>query len=200
MFGGEKDFWRWLEDSDRRHEEERKRLKKRERELEEQTEAADRRFQQMQSQGPLFMGHGVGGEDDMAASAQRSETAFDQGLTTGTSKEKGNLPAVIKGHLSASLDTSFDPDDPIAKFKDKKKDSLEDDDEKLARTKKMMDEKKEWKDFIYTPEILLDWVPTTPDPTSMGAFGLDPDNGSPVPYNLNGYPDLERKLPWAKGN
>jgi hypothetical protein len=40
------------------------------------------------------------------------------------------------------------------------------------------------------------WVPDKPDPLQMGAFSTEPDNGSPVPYRLNGHVDLERELPW----
>lgn len=58
-----------------------------------------------------------------------------------------------------------------------------------------------WKEITSsTADLIGDWVPSTPDPTSNGAFGLGADNGAPVPYNLNGHPDPERKLPWAKGN
>lgn len=41
-----------------------------------------------------------------------------------------------------------------------------------------------------------DWVPGKLDPISNGGFATPPDNGSPVPYSLNGHVDLEKKLPW----
>ena len=40
------------------------------------------------------------------------------------------------------------------------------------------------------------WVPDKLDPLDNGGFVSSPDNGSPVPYRLNGHVDLERELPW----
>lgn len=48
------------------------------------------------------------------------------------------------------------------------------------------------------PDALHDWVPRPPDPIHNGSFEREPDNGTPVPYHLNGHPDFERKLPWAE--
>jgi hypothetical protein len=44
-------------------------------------------------------------------------------------------------------------------------------------------------------ELAGDWVPDKIDLTDNGGFELSPDNGSPVPYRLNGFPDLERNRP-----
>ncbi len=41
-----------------------------------------------------------------------------------------------------------------------------------------------------------DWVPSNLDPTNNGGFTTAADNGSPVPYRLNGWIDFQRKLPW----
>lgn len=43
-----------------------------------------------------------------------------------------------------------------------------------------------------------DWVPSNLDPTNNGGFTTAPDNGSPVPYRLNGWIDFQRKRPWKK--
>ncbi len=40
-----------------------------------------------------------------------------------------------------------------------------------------------------------DWVPAKLDPLQNGGFTIAPDNGSPVPYRLNGHVDLERGRP-----
>ena len=40
-----------------------------------------------------------------------------------------------------------------------------------------------------------DWVPDKIDLTSNGGFGIAPDNGSPVPYRLNGHVDIQRGRP-----
>jgi hypothetical protein len=45
-------------------------------------------------------------------------------------------------------------------------------------------------------EITGDWVPDKLDPTSNGGFTIAPDNGSPVPYKLNGHVDIQRGRPW----
>lgn len=75
---------------------------------------------------------------------------------------------------------------------DLKKDRLDPDDDRRARL---------WKELTSTPPgMLQDWVPSKPDPTASGSFGLGADNGAPVPYTLNGFPDLQRGLPSPKGN
>jgi len=40
------------------------------------------------------------------------------------------------------------------------------------------------------------WVPAEVDDTNNGGFGTIPDNGSPVPYRLNGHLDIERERPY----
>jgi hypothetical protein len=45
-------------------------------------------------------------------------------------------------------------------------------------------------------EITGDWVPDKLDPLSNGGFTIAPDNGSPVPYKLNGHVDIQRGRPW----
>jgi hypothetical protein len=41
-----------------------------------------------------------------------------------------------------------------------------------------------------------DWVPDKIDLTANGGFEISPDNGSPVPYRLNGHIDIQRGRPW----
>lgn len=75
---------------------------------------------------------------------------------------------------------------------DLKKDRLDPDDDRRAKL---------WRDLTTPPPGMLhDWVPSSPDPTNSGGFGLGPENGAPVPYNLNGFPDLQRGLPWKPGS
>ncbi len=45
-------------------------------------------------------------------------------------------------------------------------------------------------------EVTGDWVPSKLDPDSNGGFTIAPDNGSPVPYKLNGHVDIQRGRPW----
>jgi hypothetical protein len=44
-------------------------------------------------------------------------------------------------------------------------------------------------------ELAGDWVPDKIDATNNGGFGVAPDNGAPLPYNLNGHIDLQRERP-----
>lgn len=46
------------------------------------------------------------------------------------------------------------------------------------------------------PNMLTDWVPDKPDRLHLGGFSIDPFNGSPVPYKLNGHIDIDRGYPW----
>jgi hypothetical protein len=39
-------------------------------------------------------------------------------------------------------------------------------------------------------------VPDKIDLTANGGFEISPDNGSPVPYRLNGHIDIQRGRPW----
>ncbi len=55
---------------------------------------------------------------------------------------------------------------------------------------------KEWKKVATAHDELGDWVPKAAEPTHNGGFERMPDNGSPVPYKLNGHVNIQRKLPW----
>jgi hypothetical protein len=58
-----------------------------------------------------------------------------------------------------------------------------------------------WKDLTKpNPDALHDWVPKGPELIHNGGFEREPDNGTPVPYHLNGHPDFQRRLPWAEGS
>ncbi|CAN5507955.1 hypothetical protein BH11CYA1_BH11CYA1_14280 [soil metagenome] len=45
-------------------------------------------------------------------------------------------------------------------------------------------------------EVTGDWVPDKLDPINNGGFTIAPDNGSPVPFKLNGHVDIQRGRPW----
>jgi hypothetical protein len=44
-------------------------------------------------------------------------------------------------------------------------------------------------------DLPSDWVPDAVHLTSNGGFSTAPFNGSPVPYTLNGHPEIERGRP-----
>jgi hypothetical protein len=47
-------------------------------------------------------------------------------------------------------------------------------------------------------EITGDWAPDKIDLTSNGGFSVEPFNGTPVPYTLNGHVDPNRGRPWEE--
>lgn len=64
-----------------------------------------------------------------------------------------------------------------------------------------LEDLKEMREIDVLPEgYLHDWVPADPDPRQNGAFSIAPDNGSPVPYKLNGWVVIQRGLPWEAHN
>lgn len=84
---------------------------------------------------------------------------------------------------SGAVDDTF-LKDALAQYKRK---SVERD----LRDKKYLDSEND-------DSLLHDWVPASPDPTANGSFAVGADNGSPVPYKLNGWVVIERKLPWEE--
>ena len=80
---------------------------------------------------------------------------------------------------------------------EKRKDMLSTDYAKKKQMERDFRDLKAWKELTKpVPYMLHDWVPDKAKPIHNGGFERMPDNGSPVPYHLNGHPDLERKLPW----
>jgi hypothetical protein len=69
--------------------------------------------------------------------------------------------------------------------------------------KRGKDKDKEDKHYDELMEVLKEpvlpgpnnWVPSKADPQDNGGFTIAPDNGSPVPYKLNGHVDLLRDTP-----
>jgi len=58
-------------------------------------------------------------------------------------------------------------------------------------------DRREWLHLLAPiPGMLQDWVPDKVHRLQNGGFEKNPDNGSPVPYRLNGHVDIQRKLPW----
>lgn len=84
-------------------------------------------------------------------------------------------------------------DDPDAKEKDHYLDDLVDQYNKDRKKDDMFEYKKIRKEIH---DALHDWVPSDPDPGDNGGFSIGADNGSPVPYKLNGWITIERGLPW----
>ncbi len=84
----------------------------------------------------------------------------------------------------AELDDKNKDDDPLSEIdRLRKKNRIWDKDNYLRLVKPV----------YYQPG---DWVPSGLDSTWNGGFTTPPDNGSPVPYRLNGHVNEQRKLPW----
>ena len=68
-----------------------------------------------------------------------------------------------------------------------------------ADDKKMKDKHyDEFRAILRSPPIVKpdDWLPGALDPITNGGFTIAPDNGSPVPYRLNGHVNIQRGRPW----
>ena len=85
--------------------------------------------------------------------------------------------------------------------KDKDKRDKEKEDRRKDRRREFLSDEELMRELSRLPEAAPDdWVPDKPDPVNNGGFSTSPDNGSPVPYKLNGWIDLQRKFPWEDDN
>lgn len=108
-------------------------------------------------------------------------------------------------HVTLKLDV--DDNDQLESMKS---DSTEKDDEERAKeeadkereeeekklAKRKTERKEAFDDLVDKAYFSSDWVPSDYDPLSNGGFGVDDGNGRPVPYHLNGHPNLQRGMPW----
>lgn len=73
----------------------------------------------------------------------------------------------------------------------RKRDGDDDDDDRDKR------DAFEMKRLLGINYALGDWEPSKLDLHDNGGFTHQKDNGRPVPYRLNGFPDANRGLPWS---
>lgn len=107
-------------------------------------------------------------------------------------------PKAKKKELYA--DDDHRPDNDKGKDKDDH-DAITIHEEARRKKEKLADKHayEELMELLASPEVSPnDWVPDKLDPLNNGGFTTSPDNGSPVPYRLNGHVDLERDSPWKK--
>jgi hypothetical protein len=89
----------------------------------------------------------------------------------------------------SSIDLSDDRDDEMRDFL---KSRIDYDKKKIKR-----EDREKYKELTRDiPGVFHDWVPSPVDRLQNGGFTGEPGNGYPVPYNLNGFIEIERKLPW----
>lgn len=106
----------------------------------------------------------------------------------------GDSKRILIGKRSWLKDAGKDKkDDPDGKEKDHYLDDLVAEYKKDRKKDDLFEYKKIRKEIR---DALHDWVPADPDPGDNGGFALGADNGSPVPYKLNGWITIERGLPW----
>lgn len=115
--------------------------------------------------------------------------------------------------FSETLDNdmrSKDPKDPKEvdrqdnsdlRDKDRDKRDKEKEDRRKDRRREFLSDEELMRELSRLPEAAPDdWVPDKADPVNNGGFSIAPDNGSPVPYKLNGWIDFQRKFPWEDDN
>lgn len=74
-------------------------------------------------------------------------------------------------------------------------------DRRRERRKEFLTDEELMRELSRLPQAAPDdWVPDKADPVNNGGFSIAPDNGSPVPYKLNGWIDFQRKFPWEDEN
>lgn len=94
-----------------------------------------------------------------------------------------------RDHYDSALDLSDDRDDEMKHFLSDRRD----DDKK----KRILGDRERYRELTREiPGMLHDWVPSKVDRLNNGGFTGEEGNGHPVPYNLNGWIEIDRKLPW----
>ncbi|MDR3615712.1 MAG: hypothetical protein P4L53_19295 [Candidatus Obscuribacterales bacterium] len=187
-----------LEDEDKRIKDLRKKRLQRDADLLKE-EAEAKKSDDLRKKRPLFGSRNVDGDDgdDSDDSDENKNKIFE------SSVKKRDRDRQL--HVTLRLDV--DDDDQLDSMKPdptKKKDEKEDEKAKAEKEReedkelaKRREERKEaFDDLTDKPYFAMDWVPSAPDATSNGGFGLLDGNGRPVPYHLNGHPNLQRGMPW----
>jgi hypothetical protein len=188
VFGDNRDFWERMRESDQAHEGERRRKELREKEMDlsdEQELKAER--QRVQPS--------ISDDSDDDSDRNRmddSDKKFGSAPISVANTSKSSARVVLQGSVKARPHPRFDDDLSDARPGDHKKEMSSPSDHDRDDPDKL-----EWARLIKPQDLIGDWVPSKPDPTDNGGFTHAHDNGKPVPYTLNGHPDLQRKVPWA---
>ena len=116
------------------------------------------------------------------------QKSFSQTLDNDMRAHGSQAPQEVDRQDNSDLDRDRD--------KDKK-----DDDRRKDRRRAFLSDEELMRELSRLPEAAPDdWVPDKADPVNNGGFSIAPDNGSPVPYKLNGWIDFQRKFPWEDEN
>jgi hypothetical protein len=159
--------------------------------------ASDKTASRLGSTDDTTMGAQSPTSSKMLGGIKFADDADSGGAFAGDDSPDAHFVPTLKSDGKSKLDdkTKHDDDKPAGDVHAAMLDGIaadfsSTDDSRSAR------DKEDWRRLTEVHYSLQDWVPNTPDPTSNGGFGKEPDNGRPVPYHLNGHPDPERKLPW----
>jgi hypothetical protein len=124
-------------------------------------------------------------EQDQYAGIEYNPTSFrDDSFDKQTFTEIGTKPkAVVKKFM-------IEPPEPVTRPK-RGEASVHEEPEGAGERAAFQKEE----EFTPIHELTGDWVPGKIDLTSNGGFSIEPFNGSPVPYDLNGHVDPQRGKP-----
>jgi hypothetical protein len=188
VFGDNRDFWERMRESDQAHEEQRRRQELREKEM----DLSDEQELKVERQRAKPSISDDSDDDSDRNRMEDSDKKDGSAPVSVATTSKGSARAVLQGSVKARPHPRFDDDLSDARPDDHKKEmsSRSDDDRDDP-------DKLEWARLTKPQDLIGDWVPSKPDPTANGGFSHPHDNGKPVPYTLNGHPDLQRKVPWA---
>jgi hypothetical protein len=185
-----------LEEADKRIKELRKKRMQRDADLLKE-DAEAKKEDLLRKKRPLFGSQKLASDDDEDDDIDEKKNKIFEASVKKRDRDR---------ELKATLKLDVDDDDQLESMKPTPMEKKDDEDEKAKAEKerdidkelaKKRDERKHaFDDLTDKPYFAMDWVPSDPDDTSNGAFGLLDGNGRPVPYHLNGHPDLERGMPW----
>jgi len=187
-----------LEDSDKRIKDQKKRRLQRDADLLRE-EAEAKKADDLRSKRPLF-GSRMVYSDDSDDHDENKNKIFETSVKKRDRDRQMNVTLRLDVDDDDLLD-SMKPDRIAKKDKEEEKEKAEKERDEDRELVKRREERKEVFDKLTDrPYFVMDWVPSDPDSTSNGGFGILNGNGRPVPYNLNGFPNVQRILPWEIGN
>jgi hypothetical protein len=188
VFGDNRDFWERMRESDQAHEEKRRRNELREKEMDLSDE------QELNAERQRVKPSISDDSDDDSDGNRREDSDKKDGSApvSVATTSKSSARAVLQGSVKARPHPQFDDDLSDARTRVHKKEMTPRSDDDREDPDKL-----KWARLIKPQDLIGDWVPSKPDPTDNGGFSHPHDNGKPVPYTLNGHPDLQRKVPWA---
>ncbi|MDX2105552.1 MAG: hypothetical protein SFY67_04035 [Candidatus Melainabacteria bacterium] len=139
-------------------------------------------------------------EDSRRAALRSRFREFDIGHDFDQKSFSQTLDNDMRSHASKDPQEVDRQDAADLRDDDHDKDKR-DDERRKDRRRAFLSDEELMRELSRLPEAAPDdWVPDKADPVNNGGFSIAPDNGSPVPYKLNGWIDFQRKYPWEDEN